>query len=147
MLSLLAAIQVLSPLQELRTGLLQDADVLKSAYTQMHPGLYRYNSPKAIDEKFAQLRTRFAQAKDLREAYVDLSLFTASIRCGHTYPNFFNQKKAIVQEVFSGQNRVPFYFKGLNRKMIVGMKTSAERSRFAWRLVCLRNNPTLTTAP
>lgn len=45
-------------------------------------------------------------------------MFAARVKCGHTYPNFYNQKKATQQALFRA-GRVPFYFRWLGRRMIV----------------------------
>ena len=119
MLCLIAALQISTSLQQLREGLGKDVQVLRQAYTQLHPGLYRYNTPESMEQEFQKLSARFSVANSLKEAYVDLSLFTASVRCGHTYPNFFNQDKDVVKELFTGQNRLPIHFWWLDRKMIV----------------------------
>ena len=50
-LSLALALQV----SRRQAGLAQDAEALQKAYTTMHPGLYRYNSPAQIEADFAQL--------------------------------------------------------------------------------------------
>lgn len=36
-------------------GLQADAAILRSAYEQLHPGLYRYNSKAEMDDEFAAL--------------------------------------------------------------------------------------------
>lgn len=72
-----------------------DLAVLRRAYEELHPGLHRYNSKTAMDAKFGELQREFAHDLSLQEAYVDLSVFAAEVKCGHTYPNFFNQKKTI----------------------------------------------------
>jgi hypothetical protein len=125
MLALVPLLCTLSPQLDLQAGLAEDFKVLKSAYEQLHPGLYRYNTPKQMEAKFEVLRKRFAKAKDLKEAYVDLSLFTASVRCGHTYPNFFNQNKDVIEKLFKGQNRVPFHFRWLDGQIIVTQDLTA----------------------
>lgn len=96
-----------------------DVDILETAYTQLHPGLYRYNSPAQIQADFAQLRAELKHDQPLRNAYLAFSVFAAKIRCGHTYANFYNQPKPIVEELFSGPNRVPFYFEWIGGEMVV----------------------------
>ncbi len=61
--------------------------MLRRAYEELHPGLYRYNSKTAMDAKFGELQREFAHDLSLQEAYVDLSVFAAEVKCGHTYPN------------------------------------------------------------
>ena len=96
-----------------------DAGILRQAYEELHPGLYRYNSKAEMDGKFEALQREFSHDRTLREVYVALSVFAAQIKCGHTYPNFFNQKRAIAAALFEGHDRVPFYFRWLDRKMVV----------------------------
>ncbi len=99
--------------------LLADLAILRQAYEELHPGLYRYNSKSEMDAKFARLQAEFSRDRTLQDAYLALSIFAAQIRCGHTYANFFNQKKSVAAALFEGQNRVPFYFRWLDGKMIV----------------------------
>jgi hypothetical protein len=100
-------------------ALMEDIDILEQAYKTLHPGLYRYNTPAEIDLRFDLLRERFAKGATLAEAYVALAEFGASIRCGHTYPNFFNQPKSVVAALFKDRNRLPFDFIWLDGKMVV----------------------------
>jgi hypothetical protein len=99
--------------------LLSDLKILRSAYEQLHPGLYRYNSKAQIDTRFTALEKEFNHDLTLQQAYVALSAFAADIRCGHTYPNFFNQKKEVAAALFQGNNRAPFYFRWISGKLVV----------------------------
>ncbi|HVO59144.1 MAG TPA: S41 family peptidase [Dongiaceae bacterium] len=99
--------------------LLADLAILRQAYEEMHPGLYRYNSRAEMDARFDRLRAEFSRDRTLADAYLALSVFAAQIRCGHTYPNFFNQKKAVAAALFKGQDRVPFYFRWLRDEIVV----------------------------
>lgn len=96
-----------------------DVDVFEKAYTQLHPGLYRYNTQAQINADFAQLRAELNHDQPLRNAYLAVSIFAAKIRCGHTYANFYNQPKSVVEELFSGHDRVPFYFEWIEDEMVV----------------------------
>lgn len=96
-----------------------DVDVLEQAYTQLHPGLMRYNTPAQMRANFAELRSALAKSQDLPNAWLAYSLFAAKVRCGHTYPNFYNQPKAIQQALFEHDKRLPFPFRWLGGRMIV----------------------------
>jgi hypothetical protein len=100
-------------------GRTEDLDVLEHAYKALHPGLYRYNTPQQIDLDFAQLREDLRHGATLAQTYVKLAEFGAALRCGHTYPNFFNQPKAVVEALFKGTNRVPFEFRWIGERMFV----------------------------
>lgn len=101
------------------SALRSDVAVLRRAYETMHPGLERYNSKAQLDRHFADLDAAFARERTLRDAYLELSRFLAKIRCGHTYANFFNQPKSVADALFKGKDRVPFYFRWIDRRMIV----------------------------
>ncbi len=96
-----------------------DFAVLKQAYEALHPGLYRFNSKEQMDAHFAALRAELERDLTLQEAYLAFSVFLAKVQCGHSYANFFNQPKAVATTLFEQQNRVPFYFRWLDRRMIV----------------------------
>jgi hypothetical protein len=96
-----------------------DVAILREAYETLHPGLYRYNSKASMDRTFRDLAAQLNHDQSLADAYLALSVFAARIRCGHTYPNFFNQDKLVVDALFRGQNRVPFYFEWIDGNMVV----------------------------
>lgn len=103
-----------------------DVDVLEQAYTQLHPGLYRYNTPVQMQANFAELRLALSRQPDLPNAYLAYTRFAAKVRCGHTYPNFYNQPKAIQQALFEHDRRLPFHFRWLGGRMIVTRNQSNE---------------------
>ena len=73
--------------------LTSDIAILREAL-MLHPGLYRYNTPAGMAARIDALEREFTSAPDLTTRYLSLSRFLATIRCGHSYCNFFNQKKA-----------------------------------------------------
>ncbi len=105
-----------------------DFAILRSAYEALHPGLYRYNTQQQMDANFKALQAELSRDLTLEEAYLAFSRFTASVRCGHSYPNFFNQPKAVAASLFRGTNRVPFYFIWLGSRMIVTRNFSNSES-------------------
>ncbi|CAN5531123.1 S41 family peptidase [soil metagenome] len=100
-------------------GLQKDVDLLRATLEQLHPGLYRYHSKAEMDAAFAKLRHDFARDQTLQEAFLRLTEFTAQIRCGHTYPSFFNQSSAVTVALFERSDRLPFYFRWIDGRMIV----------------------------
>lgn len=95
-----------------------DVAILRRAYETLHPGLYRYNTPAQMDSEFRALEQEFGRDRTLAEAYLAFSVFAAKVKCGHTYANFYNQRKAVQQQLFEA-GRVPFYFRWLGDRMIV----------------------------
>lgn len=99
-------------------GLKGDIRILREAL-QLHPGLYRYSSPAAIEERLLRLELDFAAAPTTERRYLLLSLFMASLRCGHSYCNFLNQKKPVAASLFDRPTRLPFQFAWIGRRMVV----------------------------
>lgn len=107
------------PVHYEQASLLEDLAILEQAYEALHPGLYRYNTPASMRRHFTTLRKNLDGPRSLPETYLALSRFAATIRCGHTYPNFYNQPRAIQQALFERDDRVPFRFRWLGGRMIV----------------------------
>lgn len=105
-----------------------DVDVLQQAYEALHPGLYRYNTPEQVRGHFAALRSELAGERTLAQAYLGFSKFAGTVRCGHTYANFYNQPKAIRAALFEGRNRVPFHFRWLDGRMVVTRDFTPQRA-------------------
>lgn len=105
-----------------------DIAILREALA-LHPGLYRYNSPAQIEARLAQLRAAFVAAPGLEARYLLLSGFLATIRCGHSYCNFFNQTKAVASALFDRPTRVPFHFRWIDGAMVVTDHGGAELPR------------------
>jgi len=100
-------------------GLREDAAILRQAYETLHPGLYRYNTKEQISAHFQALEKEFDRDRTLADAYLAISIFLAKIKCGHSYANFYNQKKDVVSALFKKQDRLPFYFRWLGKRMFV----------------------------
>jgi Peptidase family S41 len=107
-------------------GLQADVDLLEQAYTQLHPGLYRYNTPRQMAGHFADLRKALDHEQSLAEAYLAFSQFAAKVRCGHTYANFYNQSAPVSKALFESTNRVPFQFRWLGKRMVVTRNLSSD---------------------
>lgn len=85
----------------------------------LHPGLYRYATPRQVDARIDRLEQDFVGASTLEARYLILSRFLATIRCGHSYCNFFNQRDAAARALFDRPTRLPFTFVWIDRRMIV----------------------------
>lgn len=95
-----------------------DVAILRAALA-LHPGLYRYATPAQVTARIAALETAFAASVSLEKRYLLLSRFLATIRCGHSYANFFNQKKAVAAALFDRPSRLPFHFRWIDGEMVV----------------------------
>lgn len=122
-----AAIAPPSPAQMIsRERLANDVDVLQRAFESLHPGLLRYNTPDQMRQNFAALRNALDGDRSVAQAYLALSEFAAKIECGHTYPNFYNQPKAIRTALFERADRVPFEFRWLDGRMVITRNLSTD---------------------
>ena len=95
-----------------------DIAILRDALA-LHPGLYRYNRPAEIDARLTRLSRAFAASTSSEARYLLLARFTATIRCGHSYANFFNQSDAVAAQLFDRPTRLPFHFAWIDRRMVV----------------------------
>lgn len=96
-----------------------DLRIVRRAYETLHPGLFRYATPAGWDAGLALLGREWSSDTTLRGRYLALSRFLATIKCGHTYANFYNQKSAVAETLFAQRNRLPFHFRWIDGKMIV----------------------------
>ncbi|HEY0028807.1 MAG TPA: S41 family peptidase [Allosphingosinicella sp.] len=99
-------------------ALANDIAIVRRALA-LHCGVYRYNAPAEMDARLRRLTRDFASAPDIAQRYLLLSRFLATIRDGHTYANFFNQRRTVAAELFDRPTRVPFHFRWLDRRMVV----------------------------
>ncbi len=97
---------------------MDDIEVVRRALA-LHPGLYRYSTPREVADRLDRLHAAFGAADTTEQRYLVLSRFLATIRCGHTYGNFFNQKTSIAAALFDRPTRLPFQFTWIEGSMIV----------------------------
>lgn len=98
----------------------EDFSLLRRVFEQLHPGLYRYNTKASVEANFSALLRAVEHGASLGEAYRALSVFLATVRCGHTYANFFNQPQPIADRLFrQGATRVPFWFVWRGERIVV----------------------------
>ena len=100
-------------------GAQTDIALVREILTGLHPGLYRYSSPAEINAGLARLEQQWAAQPGLAARYLNLSRFLATIKCGHSYANFFNQSDAVKEQLFGGKTRLPFAFKWIDEEMVV----------------------------
>lgn len=100
-------------------GWRKDLEILKRALVSLHPGIYRHLTPAQMDSLFLYWENHFQGSIKHREAFLALTNITAALRCGHTYPNFYNQSDFIVQWVLDQPDKLPFAFRMVERRMFV----------------------------
>lgn len=101
------------------SALREDAAVLRRAYTELHPGLYRYNTPAEMAARFDRLDAWASEPRTLEEAHLALTGLTAAVRCGHSFLNGANQEGRGLALISGGRTRLPFRFAWLGERMVV----------------------------
>ncbi len=96
-----------------------DCSILISALKVLHPGLYRYDSEEKINDHYSRLVDLREDSISIREAFLRISEFLAQIKCGHTIANPYNQSDGIKALLFSGNDKLPFTFVLIGKRMIV----------------------------
>lgn len=96
-----------------------DLTLLQRIYETLHPGLYRYNTKAQIAARFEAFSNSITAPKTLAATYLDVSRLLASVRCGHSYANFYSQSDAVKTALFDGKDRLPFTFEWVDNTMVV----------------------------
>lgn len=103
-----------------------DIAILRDAYENLHPGLYRYATPAQMSARFDALARAWSRPQTRAEAYLSLSRFLATVKCGHTYANFYNQSDEVQAELFDAQRLLPFHFAWIDDRMVVLANQSSD---------------------
>ncbi|MEQ1819227.1 MAG: S41 family peptidase [Terricaulis sp.] len=103
-----------------------DIAILRDAYETLHPGLYRYATPREMGARFDALAHAWSRPQTRAEAYLSLSRFLATVKCGHTYANFYNQTEAAQAELFDAQRLLPFQFAWIDGRMVALANQSSD---------------------
>ena len=100
-------------------ALREDVDVLRRAYTALHPGLYRYDTPAGMAARFDRLDAWAREPRSLEAAHLAFTGLTAAVRCGHSFLNGANQQGKGLALISGGRTRLPFRFAWLGGRMVV----------------------------
>ena len=122
-----------------KTQLLEDFKIAKNALKTVHPGLYRYNTEKQIDSIFNHFETVFSEPMSYQSAFLNFTKVTESLKCGHTFPNFFNQSGFLQQVVLDQADKLPFTFRIVDNRMIVMANASENQNLNDYREVLTIN--------
>ena len=117
---------VLSPKIFSSAKLKEDFDVFKKTLKTIHPGIYRYQTPKTLEKLFDELEANLKNPLSEAEFFKLVAQFTSQIHCGHTYPNPYNQNPLVRERIFNGKSYLPFYFQIVAGKMIITENASLQ---------------------
>ena len=96
----------------------QDLAILRTVWEQLHPGLYRYNTPAEIDGHFRALAARFQSPLEQRQVFLLLSQLNARLHCGHSYVSYYNNRRILKANLFS-RVYLPLLFRVLDGQLVV----------------------------
>lgn len=96
----------------------KDLAILKATWENVHAGLYRYSSPEQITSYLNHCEKRCASPLPLRDFYLMIAQLNAKLHCSHSYLSYYNNKKAIKEEVFSPVH-LPLLFRVIEGKFIL----------------------------
>jgi hypothetical protein len=97
----------------------KDFAIARKSYEQMHPGLYKYQSKEVIDKAFEECKIALNHDQPLAEAYLNFHKLTSQFKCGHGYPNFYNQAEFLKKELFEQKVCLPFQFQLIDDRMLI----------------------------
>lgn len=103
----------------------EDFAILKRALVELHPGLYRYNTPAEMEKKFDALAAKLNKPLTDSEFFKLFAQMISEVRCYHTYPNPIAQTDEIRNGLFNRRNYFPFYFQLVGRRMIITENASS----------------------
>ncbi len=87
-----------------------DLALLDQSLRVLHPGVFRYNTPLQWTARVDSLKQWFAQPRSRGESYLAFARLTASVQCGHTYLNFWNQSREVHRWLTDGEDKLPFEY-------------------------------------
>jgi hypothetical protein len=93
--------------------------ILREALTTIHAGLYRYQTPAQFDAGMKELERKFESGATQSEVFLAISEFTTRIKCGHTFPSFWNNPIQTQRNLFTAQNKLPVTFRWMNGQMVI----------------------------
>jgi hypothetical protein len=97
----------------------EDADILGQALWQLHPGVERYLDSAAFFVNLEDLKQTFNQPMSYTETFRHLSTFVATLRCGHTYANPYNQSGFIKKILLSQPDKLPFGLVWIDKRLFI----------------------------
>lgn len=113
----LALILAQTPIPISAEGWKQDLGLMKRGLTVLHAGLNRYLTPEQFEKEWKVLEN--VKPRSRGEAYLAIAQLLTKIKCGHSYPNFFNQPDEVQKELFEKRDKLPFTFRWINGVMVV----------------------------
>nr|WP_314492616.1 S41 family peptidase [uncultured Chryseobacterium sp.] len=106
---------------------LKEVDLIRSTFVNLHPGIYRFNSPHEIENYFKNLKQKISKDINNEQYFILLSELTTFIKCGHTYLNPYNQTDETINNYFS-ISFMPFLYVVIDNKFIITHNLSENKT-------------------
>lgn len=110
-----------------KTQMQEDLAILKRSLTTLHPGIYRYTTPAAVDAEFAKLESELKDTMAEGKFFLLVTQLLNKLNCGHTYANPYNQNESVKTRLFGGRTYLPFYFDVIDRRMVITANASSAK--------------------
>lgn len=118
-----------------------DLRIVKSAWENIHPGLYRYNTPAEIDSYFKAMDVKTNLPMEQRSFFILLSQLNIKLRCGHSFVSYYNNKKILKANLYSSVF-LPVLYRVVDGKMVITYNLSdAETIKPGSELLAINNIP------
>ena len=108
--------------------IIEDLRILEKALTEIHPGIYRYNTPESIKKEFEAFKKSIPDQITEAELMKDLAQLVSKIRCGHTYVNPWNMNTELRERLFGGKLFFPIGFEIVDKQFIATENASNFKS-------------------
>lgn len=118
-----------------------DLRILKSAWENIHPGLYRYNSKEQIENYFKELDMQTNTTLEQRRFFILLSQLNIKLRCGHSFVSYYNNKRILKGNLYSTVF-LPVLFRVIEERFVITHNLSENTSLKAGdEIVAINNIP------
>ncbi|WP_310388751.1 S41 family peptidase [Roseateles sp.] len=97
----------------------RDLRILQRAFADLHPGLHRYASSTQLDAAFAFANGAVAACSNRAQMVMLASQLAASVHCGHTWVNPYNQRQDVVDAVFQRADKLPLTLRWIEGRALV----------------------------
>jgi hypothetical protein len=106
--------------KKLSPGQMQnDLSILQSAWQNLHPGIYRYNTSRQLESHFNSIKKKCKAPLAEKTFYLLLSQLAQQVKCGHTFLNPLNMPKETQKRILPVNYIIPVFFELIPEKKII----------------------------
>jgi hypothetical protein len=102
----------------------RDLRILQRCLAELHPGLTRYASAARIDAAFDAAVATVAAGSSRAQMVLLASQLSASVHCGHTWANPFNQRLDVIDQVLTRADKLPLTLRWVEGRALVTGRTA-----------------------